>query len=76
MKLRKYKYKTLHFLGGKFQCRYCFKELSNKYNLKVHVRDIHEQPEWEELACPFCSKYSKSKSALRTHINDYHKEMK
>ena len=60
------------FLG--FQCSYCGKQLSNKYNLKIHIRDKHEKQGWEYFVCTYCNKAAKSKSALRKHMYDYHKD--
>ena len=63
------------FLGGSYVCEYCYKVLSNKYNLKIHIRDVHEESNQEELICPYCYKKSKSKSSLRIHIATNHRSL-
>ena len=53
---------------GSFSCAYCGKVLSNKYNLKIHIRDIHETPaEQQEWICEYCNQRKKTQTALRIH---------
>ena len=52
-------------------CGYCGKELSNKWNWQVHVRDKHEQTD-QLLFCPLCEKTAKNQESLRKHISYYH----
>ena len=65
------KYKNnLLFLGQMHQCLYCGKELASKYNLKVHIRDIHEQV--GGVQCQHCHKIYKNQEALRKHVHAIH----
>jgi len=50
-------------------CPHCEKELSSKWNLRVHIRDIHERSEEHfSLFCPHCNQEKKTQTALRLHV--------
>ena len=55
-------------VSGNFSCVHCGKVMSNKYNLKIHIRDIHETPaEQQEWICEYCNQRKKTQTALRIH---------
>ena len=62
--------------AARFQCEICYKMLSNKYNLKIHIRDVHEDSFEGGVICEYCNKTFSTKSSLRTHINNYHRGFK
>ncbi|KAJ6634638.1 Protein bowel, partial [Pseudolycoriella hygida] len=49
-------------------CFICHKQLSNQYNLRVHL-ETHQNVRY---ACSVCSHVSRSKDALRKHISYRH----
>jgi len=56
-------------VSGNFSCVHCGKVMSNKYNLKIHIRDIHETPtEQQEWICEYCNQRKKTQTALRIHV--------
>jgi uncharacterized Zn-finger protein len=55
----------------KLACRECKREFGNKYNLKVHVQDVHGQAHGP-VSCPYCKKLFKNKSSLRYHHYRHH----
>ena len=57
------------FVSGGFSCVHCGKVMSNKYNLKIHIRDIHETPAvQQEWICEYCHQRKKTQTALRIHV--------
>ena len=48
----------------------CNKQISNRANLKKHLKIRHS--EQEEATCPYCLKLFRNKYSLWTHINSYH----
>jgi len=50
-----------------FQCPMCFKILSTKLYLKIHISDHNKT-----LKCSFCEKMFGSQSSLKAHIRIYH----
>ncbi|XP_076055821.1 uncharacterized protein LOC143033965 isoform X6 [Oratosquilla oratoria] len=47
-------------------CPVCGKRISNKYNLRVHIRDKHESL-GRGLTCPTCQRTFKNANSLRVH---------
>ena len=58
--IRKHETKT------NFQCQYCHKYFPLKYNLNIHVRDVHRKP---TIPCEICGKLFKTQVLLNNHMN-------
>ena len=52
----------------------CHKSISNRANLKKHLKIRHS--EQEEATCPHCRKPFRNKYSLWTHVNSYHPQAK
>ena len=55
-------------------CPVCNKQISNRANLKKHLKIRHSAQ--EEATCPYCLKLFRNKYSLWTHINSYHPGVK
>lgn len=53
-------------------CPVCGKRLSNKYNLRIHVRDKHETHEGSRPTCATCRRTFKNANSLRVHAIKQH----
>ena len=53
-------------------CSFCGKTFTEPGNLKVHIRDLHTNP--QPWPCPVCQKVFKSKNSLANHRSLYHKD--
>ncbi|XP_071513161.1 uncharacterized protein [Panulirus ornatus] len=58
--------------GGAVSCPVCGKRLSNKYNLRIHVRDKHETQEGARPTCATCCRTFKNANSLRVHAIKQH----
>ncbi|KAJ8951371.1 hypothetical protein NQ318_009307 [Aromia moschata] len=54
-------------------CPYCCRKFVNRYNLKVHVRDKHEDNSMD-LDCHICGKTMRNQSCLRVHMYHHRKQ--
>ncbi|KAJ3661085.1 hypothetical protein Zmor_005504 [Zophobas morio] len=54
-------------------CPYCCRKFVNRYNLKVHIRDKHEDSPMN-LDCRICGKVMRNKSCLRVHMYHHRKQ--
>lgn len=54
-------------------CPYCCKKFVNRYNLKVHIRDKHDNTP-VNLDCDICGKTMRNKSCLRVHRYHHRKQ--
>lgn len=52
------------------ECEYCKRVFSNKFNLKQHIQNMHQQG--QELVCELCHKTVKNKWYLRRHHVTHH----
>ncbi|KAK9877162.1 hypothetical protein WA026_016904 [Henosepilachna vigintioctopunctata] len=55
-------------------CPYCERKFVNRYNLKVHVRDKHEDST-TNLDCDVCGKTMRNRSCLRVHMYHHRKQV-
>ena len=55
---------------GKFECKYCGKQLNSKYNLEQHLK-LHSENR-PAFLCAECSKTYTSKNTLQVHISAMH----
>ncbi|KAJ8969471.1 hypothetical protein NQ317_015286 [Molorchus minor] len=58
---------------GHVYCPYCCRKFVNRYNLKVHVRDKHEDNSMD-LDCQVCGKTMRNQSCLRVHMYHHRKQ--
>ncbi|CAH0546645.1 unnamed protein product [Brassicogethes aeneus] len=58
---------------GHVFCPYCCRKFVNRYNLKVHVRDKHEDNS-TDLDCSICGKTMRNQSCLRVHMYNHRKQ--
>ena len=58
----------------KFKCEICKKEITGKYNFKVHMENVHE--ELKRYKCNKCDKNFTQNIALKLHISAVHEKMK
>ncbi|KAK7793681.1 hypothetical protein R5R35_013158 [Gryllus longicercus] len=54
-------------------CPLCERFFVNKFNLKVHMRDVHSSAQ-SPLLCPLCSRQVKNRSSLRVHLYQQHRK--
>jgi hypothetical protein len=54
-------------------CPYCCRKFVNRYNLKVHIRDKHEDNPID-LDCRICGKVMRNRSCLRVHMYHHRKQ--
>ncbi|XP_971758.1 protein tramtrack, beta isoform isoform X2 [Tribolium castaneum] len=54
-------------------CPYCYRKFVNRYNLKVHIRDKHEDSP-SDLDCRVCGKVMRNRSCLRVHMYHHRKQ--
>ncbi|XP_068219510.1 protein bric-a-brac 2-like isoform X6 [Palaemon carinicauda] len=59
-------------VGGSVSCPVCGKRLSNKYNLRIHIRDKHETHEGSRPTCATCCRTFKNANSLRVHSIKQH----
>ncbi|XP_021914812.1 broad-complex core protein isoforms 1/2/3/4/5-like isoform X5 [Zootermopsis nevadensis] len=57
------------------ECPLCSRGFRNKFNLKVHMRDVHGDDQGP-FFCPHCGKQVKNKSCLRVHQYRHHQAPK
>lgn len=57
------------------ECPLCSRGFRNKFNLKVHMRDVHGDDQGP-FFCPHCAKQVKNKSCLRVHQYRHHQAPK
>ena len=62
-------------LTNKFQCEFCFKEISRKNNLNEHIKKIHQEQQLVIL-CEICEKTFANNQYLRIHFKCVHEEQK
>ncbi|CAG9782053.1 unnamed protein product [Diatraea saccharalis] len=55
------------------KCPSCHRFFANRYNLKVHIRDKHDQREGT-LQCDICQKRMRNPSCLRVHMYHHRKQ--
>ena len=53
-------------------CPICGKTFANKYVLRTHIKNIHEDK--TKIECPVCNKKLSSKYYLNTHLKKKHPE--
>lgn len=58
---------------GHVFCPFCCRKFVNRYNLKVHVRDKHEDHSID-LDCQICGKTMRNQSCLRVHMYHHRKQ--
>ncbi|KAK7077164.1 hypothetical protein SK128_009773 [Halocaridina rubra] len=58
--------------GMSVSCPVCNKRLSNKYNLRIHIRDKHETQEGCRPTCTTCRRTFKNANSLRVHSIKQH----
>ena len=56
------------------KCKVCSKILSNKYNLKIHISDVHEKQ--KRFQCHICEKSFAQSNTLRDHKIAIHEKLK
>ena len=57
------------------ECPLCSRGFKNKFNLKVHMRDVHGDDQGPFL-CPRCGKQVKNRSCLRVHLYRRHQALR
>ena len=57
------------------ECPLCYRGFKNKFNLKVHMRDVHGDDPGPFL-CPRCGKQVKNRSCLRVHLYRRHQALR
>lgn len=57
------------------ECPLCYRGFKNKFNLKVHMRDVHGGEQGPFL-CPRCGKQVKNRSCLRVHLYRRHQALR
>lgn len=57
------------------ECPLCYRGFKNKFNLKVHMRDVHGDDQGPFL-CPLCGKQVKNRSCLRVHLYRRHQALR
>ncbi|XP_023709917.1 broad-complex core protein isoforms 1/2/3/4/5 isoform X8 [Cryptotermes secundus] len=57
------------------ECPLCSRGFRNKFNLKVHMRDVHGDDQGP-FSCPECGKQVKNRSCLRVHLYRRHQALK
>lgn len=57
----------------KMKCPHCSSMFVNRYNLKVHIRDMHDSPEVSPI-CDICNKQMRNISCLRMHLFNHKKQ--
>ncbi|KAJ9594260.1 hypothetical protein L9F63_014316, partial [Diploptera punctata] len=55
------------------KCPLCSRVFVNKFNLKVHIRDVHSLDRGP-FSCVQCGKQVKNRSCLRVHIYQQHRK--
>ncbi|KAG7170087.1 abrupt-like 4 [Homarus americanus] len=63
------------FLGDnkpKWQCPVCYKLLSTRSNLKIHVQDKHSSLQ-HAFPCPVCGHVYKTRNSLHNHMSIRHR---
>jgi Putative transcriptional repressor regulating G2/M transition len=55
------------------KCPACPRVFVNKFNLKVHIRDVHSADRGP-FSCSQCGKQVKNQSCLRVHIYQQHRK--
>ena len=58
----------------KFKCEICKKEITGKYNFKVHIENVHEK--LKKYKCDKCDKNFTQKIGLKLHSTAIHEKMK
>ncbi|KAK4877432.1 hypothetical protein RN001_009938 [Aquatica leii] len=58
---------------GHVYCPYCYRKFVNRYNLKVHIRDKHDNNPIN-LDCIICGKTMRNRSCLRVHLYHHRKQ--
>ena len=58
----------------KFKCEICKKDITGKYNFKVHMENVHE--ELKKFKCDKCGKNFAQNIGLKTHITAVHEKIK
>ncbi|XP_031347437.1 protein abrupt-like isoform X2 [Photinus pyralis] len=58
---------------GHVYCPYCYRKFVNRYNLKVHIRDKHDNNPIN-LDCIVCGKTMRNRSCLRVHLYHHRKQ--
>ncbi|KAF5277096.1 hypothetical protein FQA39_LY06334 [Lamprigera yunnana] len=58
---------------GHVYCPYCYRKFVNRYNLKVHIRDKHDDNPIN-LDCIICGKTMRNRSCLRVHLYHHRKQ--
>lgn len=61
------------FEGKDFQCKFCSKLFSSKFNLLTHVKTIHYN-EKESFECEICQRKMSSMTSLKNHIKNIHEK--
>ena len=61
-------------LTNKFQCEFCFKQISRKKSLNEHIKKIHK--EQKLVMCELCEKTFTNNQYLRIHLKCVHEEEK
>jgi hypothetical protein len=55
------------------KCPLCPRVFVNKFNLKVHIRDVHSVDQGP-FSCSQCGKQVKNRSCLRVHVYQQHRK--
>ena len=62
-----------HGYGGKYECELCYKKLTTRQNLKIHM-DIHRDE--RKFRCPVCTKGFNVKRTMLQHVRAVHNKEK
>ena len=53
-----------------YECNECYKRFSKKYNLKMHIKGVHQEE--RPFKCTICPKAFKRKAHLQAHLKKIH----
>lgn len=67
--------KRAHKIGNTFECDFCGKVCSLKYDLIMHIRKHMSKELRDKYPCSICDSVLLSKSALNSHFKSFHSEI-
>ena len=56
-----------------FTCIHCSKNFASKYNLKIHLKCVHQKS--RDFVCSNCGKCFTQLISLQTHVSHVHAEL-
>jgi hypothetical protein len=59
---------------GYYECYLCGRRVKRKYDLRIHLENLHRSQNDRACHCELCGKLCKNKDALRCHIYYRHKK--